>query len=196
MRFLTRNRNLTLILLVLAIVTGYLGFRYFYQVSGDFPYTQEVLLVFIGAVVTVLITALLLNQQTELELRKEGQVLLLDRKSSIYAALIEHVGEIVEKGRLDAELYADLRVLNHKLAMIGSAAVIRHFNAVLDQLDLSMRDQSIVTHEQDRIMRAVATLTYHMRRDLLGQIGSKDDADVLQLIHANNADLESDEAGV
>ena len=196
MRFLTESRNLTLILLLLAIVSGYLGFRYFYEVSGDFPYTQEVLLVFIGAVVTVLITALLLNQQTELELRKEGQVLLLDRKSSIYAALIEHVGEIVEKGAMNAELYADLRVLNHKLAMIGSAPVIQHFNAVLDQLDLSMRDQSIAAHEQDQIMRAVATLTYHMRRDLLGQIGSEDDAEVLAYIRANNADLESDEAGV
>ena len=196
MRHLIGNRNLTLILLVLTIVTGYLGFRYFYEVSGDFPYSQEVLLVFIGAVVTVLITALLLNQQTELELRKEGQVLLLDRKSSIYGALIEHVGEIVEKGAMNAELYADLRVLNHKLAMIGSAPVIRHFNAVLDQLDLSMRDQSIAAHEQDQIMRAVATLTYHMRRDLLGQIGSEDDAEVLAYIRANNADLESDEAGV
>ncbi|HHL20486.1 MAG TPA: hypothetical protein ENJ52_03055 [Aliiroseovarius sp.] len=196
MRHLIGNRNLTLILLVLTIVTGYLGFRYFYGVSGDFPYSQEVLLVFIGAVVTVLITALLLNQQTELELRKEGQVLLLDRKSSIYGALIEHVGEIVEKGAMNAELYADLRVLNHKLAMIGSAPVIRHFNAVLDQLDLSMRDQSIAAHEQDQIMRAVATLTYHMRRDLLGQIGGEDDAEVLQFIQANNADLESDEAGV
>ncbi len=189
------NRTLTMILLILIIASGYLGFRYFYGVSGDFPFSQELLLVFIGAVATVLITALLLNQQTELELRKEGQVLLLDQKTTIYSALIDHIGEIVEKGAMSAEQYAELRVLNHKLAMLGSAPVIRHFNAVLDRLDAAMRDQSIAADEQDAVMRAVATLTYHMRRDLLGHVGGEDDSAVLDDIHANNAELEMDEAG-
>ncbi len=184
-----------LALLLATLAAGYLAFRYFYGISADFPFSQELLLVFIGAIATVLITAMLLNRQTELELRKEGQVLLLDQKAAVYTAVIEHVGEIVEKGTMNSALYADLRVLNHKLAMIGSAPVILHFNAVLEQLDLSMRDRLIATDEKDRIMRAVATLTYHMRRDLLGPIGGEDDAEVLRYIRANNADLESDEAG-
>ena len=36
---------------------------------------------------------------------------------------------------MSAEELARLRVLNHKLAMIGSAEVITHFNAVLDVLE-------------------------------------------------------------
>ena len=190
MKILTRSPLLSLILLLATIASGYLGFRYFYGISGDYPFSQELLLVFIGAVVTVLITALLLNQQTELELRKEGQVLLLDQKSLTYTALIEHIGEIVEKGAMTGEQLAELRVLNHKLAMIGGAEVIGQFRQVLGQLDKAVRDQTIAPDEQDQIMAAVAVLTWHMRADLLGQIHSADEDPILKDIIANNAGLE------
>ncbi|RMD47217.1 MAG: hypothetical protein D6832_06490, partial [Alphaproteobacteria bacterium] len=106
---LARRRTLTLVLLLATFAAGYLVLRWFYEFSGDWPFTQEVVLVFLGAVVTVLITAALLNQQTELELRKEGQVLLLERKASTYAALVEHLGEIVEMGRMSPQALAELR---------------------------------------------------------------------------------------
>jgi hypothetical protein len=184
------GKAVLLSLLLLTLAAGYLAFRYFYGISGDFPFSQELLLVFIGAIATVLITALLLNQQTELELRKEGQVLLLDQKAAVYTAVIEHVGEIVEKGRLDkAELY-ELRVLNHRLAMIASAGVISQFREVLSRLDEAVDDSNMEQAEKDNIMRAVAVLTYHMRRDLLGRIAGEDEAAVLEDIVANNADLE------
>ncbi len=179
-----------LALLLATLAAGYLAFRYFYGISADFPFSQELLLVFIGAIATVLITALLLNRQTELELRKEGQVLLLDQKAAVYTAVIEHVGEIVEKGRMDkAELY-ELRVLNHRLAMIASAGVIAQFREVLARLDKAMGDNRMEQAEKDHIMRAVAVLTYHMRRDLLGRIVGEDEAAVLEDIVASNADLE------
>jgi 4-amino-4-deoxy-L-arabinose transferase-like glycosyltransferase len=177
-------------LLALTLLAGYLVFRYFYEVAGDFPFSQEMLLVFIGAIATVLITALLLIQQTDLELRKEGQVLLLDRKAQIYNALIDHIGEIVEKGRLDPAALADLRVLNHKLAMVASAEVIDRFSDVLARLDTAGHDVLVDEAERREIMRAVAVLTYWMRRDLLGRIDTEDEEAVLAAIKANNADLE------
>ena len=190
MKKLVENKQVILLLYIIAMVAGYFAFRLLYGVSDNFPFSQELLLVFLGAIATILITALLLNQQTELELRKEGQVLLLDQKSATYMALIEHIGEITEKGRLDPEALAELRVLNHKLAMIGSADVIGQFSDVLRRLDDSTRDQSISDAEQAQIMQSVAVLTYHMRRDLLGRIEGEDDQQVLQKIVANSNDLE------
>ncbi|MFC6688009.1 hypothetical protein ACFQBU_09555 [Jhaorihella thermophila] len=190
MRRMFENDRFTMALLVACIVAGYLGFRYFYQVSGDFPFSQELLLVFIGAVATVLITALLLNRQTELELRKEGQVLLLDQKSAVYSALIEHLGAIVESGTLERDELARLRVLNHKIAMFGSAEVISRFSEVLGRLDAAVADQSMTDAERNRIMQSVAVLTYYMRADLLGRIEGEDQAAVLAAIKSNNADLE------
>lgn len=191
MHYLTRRPTLTMALLLATIAAGYLGFRYFYGISGDYPFAQELILVFIGAVATVLITALLLNQQTELELRKEGQVLLLDQRSATYSELIDHIGEIVEKGAMSPEQLAELRVLNHKLAMVGGARVIGHFSKVLAQLDRAVRDRRIEAGEQDRIMREIAVLTWHMRRDLLGRVSGEDSNAVLRDIISNNADLES-----
>lgn len=178
------------LLIFVTLAAGYLAFRYFYQISGDYPYSQELLLVFIGAVATVLITAALLNRQTELELRKEGQVLLLDQKASIYTALIDHLGEIVEKGRMEPAALAELRVLNHKIAMIGSAEVISHFSRVLKILDHAVHDELIHQSEGREIMAALAELTFYMRRDLLGRIEDEDTETVLQMIRANNADID------
>jgi len=190
MKKLLENRQVLLILFIFAMMAGYFAFRLLYRVSDEFPFSQELLLVFLGAIATILITALLLNQQTELELRKEGQVLLLDQKSATYMALIEHIGEIVEKGRLEDGELAELRVLNHKLAMIGSADVIAQFSDVLKRLDDASGDQEITDAEQARIMQAVAVLTYHMRCDLLGRIEGEDSAQVLHKIVENSNDLE------
>ncbi len=184
------NRVVLLVLILLTSGVGYLAFRYFYGVAGDYPFTQEILLVFIGAVATVLITALLLNQQTDLELRKEGQVLLLDHKGNSYSALIEHIGEIIEKERMDEEALAELRVLNHKLTMFASAEVIRHFRDVLEHLDRATKDGRIADQERVNIMDSVAVLTYHMRRDLLGRIEGEDARAVLADILANAKDIE------
>ncbi len=185
------GKTTALLLVIATFAIGYLVFRYFYQISGDFPFSQELILVFIGAVATVLITALLLNQQTELELKKEGQVLLMQQKTEVYFALIDHIGDIVENNRMDAAALNDLRILNHKLAMIGSPEVIRHFNTVLDALERASRDDSIIASEQAEIMRKLAELTYYIRQDLLGTIGSKSDEErIFDDIVANNRDLE------
>ena len=53
-----------------------------------------------------------------------------------------------------------------------------------------MSDDDIARHEGRDIMRAVAVLTFWMRRDLLGRIEGENDEAVLAAIKANNADLE------
>ena len=58
---------------------------------------QETILVFLGAVATIFLTAMLLNRQTEVELSKEARVHLFDQKNSIYKAAIEKVAEIAAK---------------------------------------------------------------------------------------------------
>ncbi len=189
------GKTVALLLVIATFAIGYLVFRYFYQISGDFPFSQELILVFIGAVATVLITALLLNQQTELELKKEAQVLLMQQKTDVYFALIDHIGDIVENNRMDSAALNDLRILNHKLAMIGSPEVIGNFNSVLDALERASRDDSIAGAERNEIMHRVAQLTFYIRQDLLGTTGSEDgDAQLLEDIIANNRDLQDGDA--
>ncbi len=186
-----RTQTILTALFALVFAVGYLGFRYFYGFSGDFPFAQELVLVFLGAVATVLITGMLINRQTELELRKEGKVLLLDQKNSVYMAVTEKVAEIVEHARWDDAMIADLRVINHRLAIIGSAAVIADFQQVLKSLQAGLADGELTDAQADAVMDALARLTFAMRADLLGEIVGDDQRAVLEQIMANSRSVEA-----
>ena len=88
-------------------------FRSMYLAEDILPFAQEMTLIFLGAVVTIILTAALLNRQTDLELRKEGRVIILQQQCDIYMACIEKVAEIVETARHDAKLIDELRVFSH-----------------------------------------------------------------------------------
>ena len=157
---------------LLVLVFGYLLFRQIYDASESLPFAQETILVFLGAVATIFLTAVLLNRQTELELSKEGRVLLFDQKNAVYMAAVEKIAEIVEEQRHDPQLIDELRVIGHKLAIVGSAPVIGAFRTVLDLLLGGLRDGELDNKDAEDIMHAVAEVTFAMRQDLLTDIGA------------------------
>lgn len=62
MKNLLGSRMAQMLVFILTMVIGYSSFRYYYKISDEFPFSQELLLVFLGAIATVPITALLLNK--------------------------------------------------------------------------------------------------------------------------------------
>jgi flagellar biosynthesis protein FliQ len=69
-----RSRDLAY--LVVTVVSGigiHFMFRTMYMAEQPLPFAQEMTLVFLGSVVTIALTAALLNRQTELELRKKDE---------------------------------------------------------------------------------------------------------------------------
>lgn len=156
--------------LVVAVVCGigiYFMFRTMYMAEEPLPFAQEMTLVFLGGVVTIALTAALLNRQTELELRKEGRVIILQQQCAIYMACIEKVAKIVENIRHDAVLIDDLRVLNHQLAVVASEEVVVRFEAVLDALLSGFADGALSGADGEKVMQSVADLTTAMRSDVL-----------------------------
>ncbi len=75
-----KYRWIYLLLVTVAFIGGYLFLRAAYMVSDEFPFTQEIILVFLGTIATALITALLLNKQTEVELKKEENIKCIELK--------------------------------------------------------------------------------------------------------------------
>ena len=142
-------------------------FRSMYLAEDTLPFAQEMTLIFLGAVVTIILTAALLNRQTDLELRKEGRVIILQQQCDIYMACIEKVAEIVETARHDAKLIDELRVLNHKLAVVASAGVVSSFEQVLESLQSGFADGTLSDGDGEGVMNAVADLTIAMRSDVL-----------------------------
>ncbi|MHA0327086.1 hypothetical protein ACXY7D_16200 [Sphingomonas melonis] len=163
-----RSRDLAY--LVVAVVCGigiYFMFRTMYMAEEPLPFAQEMTLVFLGGAVTIALTAALLNRQTELELRKEGRVIILQQQCAIYMACIEKVANIVENIRHDAVLIDDLRVLNHQLAVVASEEVVVRFEAVLDALLSGFADGALSGADGEKVMQSVADLTTAMRSDVL-----------------------------
>ncbi|GAB6164025.1 hypothetical protein JCM19992_00250 [Thermostilla marina] len=186
-----RGRDLAYVAVALVIGgLGYLAFRAMYFAGATMPFAQEMVLVFLGAVATIYLTAALLNRQTELELRKEGRVIVLQQKYDIYIACIEKVAQIVEAERYDPALIDQLRVLNHKLAVIGSIEAVEAFAVVLDRLLSGLRDGRLSGVDGEQVMAALADMTAAMRKDMLEEIGMDDDATTLVTIRGNSERME------
>ncbi|RJX70552.1 hypothetical protein D6858_02150 [Tsuneonella suprasediminis] len=173
-----------------ALVFGYALYHELYVGASRFPFAQETILVFLGAVATIFLTAMLLNRQTELELSKEARVHLFDQKNSVYMAAIEKVAEIAAKRDPDPDLIDELRVIGHKLAVIASPEVIKSFQSVLDRLLRGLNDGNLTNADAEEVMHAVAELTLGMRSDMLDEIGSAKNDTAQELIRRNSRQME------
>ena len=186
-----RGRDVAYLVISIVLVgVGYAAYRGLYFVGENFPFAQEMILVFLGAAATIYLTAVLLNRQTELELRKEGQVLLFQQKHDTYMRVIEKVAEIVEREHHDFALIDELRVISHKLAVVGSAPVVEAFRRVLDLLVDGLEDGQLNGNDAEQVMHAVAEVTIAMRSD----ISSDNDPEALrsaaETIMANSRKIE------
>ena len=158
------------ILALLLVVGGFIFLRYEYYVANEFPFTQEFILVILGVIATVLVTALLLNKQTEVELRKEGNVKFLELKKQIYLEFLEHLEEVMRRRKISHDDDVELQFITHKLALVASPGVLKQYHDFLEVFSEATEDDAIHEGEEDRINEALAQLTVAIRRDLIGEL--------------------------
>ncbi len=180
---MNKTRRDTLIFLtlsILLIVLSYLFFRYLYDFSDSLPFSQEIILAFVGAIITILITAVLLNKQTEVELRKEESIKYLDLKSDIYMDLLDHLKAIIQAGEASDADIISLKFLNHKLALVADPEVlmqfeqfIRTFTRLVDSPGEN-EESEISEEDEDALMRELAKLTIAIRHDLIGDLDARE----------------------
>jgi len=166
-RMLTRENILYMIFTSVLFISGYIYLRYAYRVMDHLPFSQEIVLIILGTIITVLITALLLNKQTEVELRKEESIKFLELKSSIYLKFLDHLEHILLERSASEEDMTKLRFLTHKLAIVASPDVLHEYQKFVEQFIRSTKDKTINPQESDEIAMALAKLTTKIREDLL-----------------------------
>ena len=199
---MSKTRRDTLIFLalsILLIVLSYLFFRYLYDFSDGLPFSQEIILAFVGAIITILITAVLLNKQTEVELRKEESIKYLDLKSEIYMNLLDHLKAIMLAGEASDADIISLKFLNHKLALVADPEVLMQFEQFIrtfTQLVESPEENEeseISEEDEDALMRELAKLTIAIRHDLVGDLDAREEIPlqrIAQQIRTNSDILE------
>lgn len=184
-----RDNLLYLVLTAIVVVGGYAFLRYAYKVTDRTPFTQEIVLIILGTLATILITAMLLNKQTEVELKKEQSIKFIELKSDIYMDFISHIEQQMLEKSVSEKDQIHLQFLTHKLAMVASPGVLIEYQHFLELFNRSTRDESLDEDEGKLISVGLAKLTLEIRRDLIGEQDKEGiyDAETIDRQVMNNA---------
>jgi len=185
-----KNRPTNIIYLTLSLITlvsGYAFLRYAYNVTDHFPFTQEIVLIILGTLATIFITALLLNKQTEVEIEKEQNIRYLDLKTSTYQLLLDLIEEMTLQENFSNKELIRLQFISHKLATIASPEVIEEYQAFLTVIKNLSIDNSF-SGELRELNDSLASLSMQIRKDILGENDSLEYSDkkINQMIRANS----------
>jgi len=156
--------------IILTLVTFIVGFIFLHSAYYEHiknPYAQEIVLIVLGTVATILITAALLNKQSELELDKEHHLKVFELKSSIYLDLINFLEKIITKGQVNKNEMIYLEFLTHKISLVASKDVLEEYSGFLDIINKTLDDQLISEDDSDKISESLAKLAVKIRKDLL-----------------------------
>jgi len=143
--------------------------------------------------VTVLVTAVLLNKQTEVELKKEENLNFLDLKKQIYMDLIDHLEDVVLSGEMSADDIIKLQFLNQKLALVADPGVLVEFEKFIRVFAQIAQDPDLDKRETNQLMSALSSLTITIRADLIGPLDQNEpftSAQIAKQITANNQSFE------
>ncbi len=165
-------------LTALIVIGGYFFLRYAYKVTDTTPFTQEIVLIFLGTIATILITATLLNKQTEVELKKEQNIKFLELKAGNYTDLINYIESLILKRTLDHKDIVKLQFLTHRLATVASPEVLMEYKNFLSVFENSYSDKKIDDNDEDNLSKALAKLTVQIRKDLVGELDRQSRFDI------------------
>lgn len=150
----------------MGLITYFL-FREMYYSNNNFPYSQEILAALIGTVMTILITALLLNRQTEVEMLKEENLKILELKANIYDELFKYLEDVFLKQEVTRKDIIKLKLINQKLSMIASIDVLKIFERFIEKFNLVSKDKKILGEDIDELLEILSNLSNAIRYDLL-----------------------------
>ncbi len=152
-------------------IGGYFFLRLAYHMSDKMPFTQEIILIILGTLATILITALLLNKQTSVELGKEQSIKFIELKTETYQKLIDTIEEMVLHKNITSDDLTKLKFHTHRLAIFASPAVLEEYEHFLDIFDkMIAEDRHVSMEDEDILSEALAKLTVYIRADLVGEL--------------------------
>jgi len=169
-----KDNKIMMLLSAVVFVGGYFFLRLAYHMSDKMPFTQEIILVVLGTLATILITAMLLNKQTTVELEKEQSVKFIELKTETYQNLIDTIEEMVLHKDVTSEDLVKLRFHTHRLAIVASPAVLEEYEHFLDVFHARIaEDKHVSGQDEDMLSEALAKLTVYIRADLVGELDAE-----------------------
>jgi hypothetical protein len=153
--------------------------------------TYELTAGLIGVIVTTLITFLLLNKQTNAELKKEENIMFLDLKAKIYTELMAQIQDILTKGEVKEIDLIEIKILNQKIAFIASEKVLEAFNEFSALFSEIARVADVTDKEEHMLFESLSKVSVAIREDLLHhKIDHTDTQRVKELVISSNRNFE------
>jgi len=169
-----------LILTFLTLVAGYAYLRYAYKVTDSTPFTQEIVLIILGTIATVFITALLLNKQTAVEIEKEQNIKFLDLKAQTYEKLLDLMEDMATQSSFNEVDITKLQFVTHRLAIFASPSVLNEYTNFLNVVSQISKDGTFL-NDTEQLSEALGKLTIEIRFDLLGENESQKAYSITQI---------------
>ncbi len=164
-----KDKNfLYLSLSFLTLISGYFYLRYAYKVTDSTPFTQEIVLIILGTVATIFITALLLNKQTSVEIEKEQSIKFLELKTQTYQRLFDLLEDMTIVEKFTDEKLINLQFMTHRLAIISSPQVLNEYQLFLDKIKNIANDKSFI-NDTVSLHEAIGKLSIKIREDIVNE---------------------------
>jgi len=160
----------SIIYIILALITffsGYIYLKYAYNISSSNSFLQELMLIILWTIVTIFITASLLNKQSEVELEKEQRIKIFDIKSSFYIDLINMIEDFIEAKKVSKKDLLKLEFLTHKISIIADYNVLKEYSNFLKVFKEVVKNKDIDEAESEKLSIQLAELCEKIRNDLL-----------------------------
>ncbi len=167
-------------------IIGYFFLRFAYSSTKDIPFVQEIVLIILGTIATIAITAALLNKQSEVEIEKEQRVKIFNLKSNLYFELIGFIEKIILKGKIEKKDLIALEFLTHKISTIANPDVLQEYSNFIETIKKTALDSEITPLESDELSLGLANLCGKIRYDLISN--EKHIESNIQRIIKNNID--------
>jgi len=162
------RKRIDIVLLLLAIALTICAFELFrLLIAGEMPdYAKEISAAVLGGLLTIVITAIMLQKQSEVDMRKDRNAAMLTAKLDLYGGLMEELSEILSDEDITKHIVA-VQVLNQRLAVLGSKDVVEAFSTFAKGFAEAARDGKLNATEKDGLLEALGKMSIHMRVDIL-----------------------------
>ncbi len=182
MRNWLKDNTVLMLLSAIVFIGGYLFLRLAYRFTDSIPFTQEILLIVLGTIATILITAMLLNKQTAVELEKEQSIKFIELKTQTYQNLFDTLEEIIIDEILTNKALMKLKFHTHQLAIFASPEVLKEYRNFLDVFhERVVVDEHVSIEDSSLISQALAKLTIYIRADLVGELDAQSNHSSVQI---------------
>lgn len=150
---------------VILTVLGFLVFRLL--LSGQAPdYATEISAAVFGGLLTIVITGVLLQKQSDVTIRQERNAKMLEAKLTLLKDLMDELKEILTGENIEKQVVA-VQILSQRVTALSGIEVVRSFNGFAAEFARAAADNKLEEAEKNALLDALGKVSIEMRKDML-----------------------------